>query len=89
MKYDLSILFYIKRAKEDKKGLIPIYLRITINGERSELSANRKIELTKWDRNSQRAKGRSEESKAINNLDKTHKLTTYRQSKLTTFRRTF
>ena len=67
MKYDLSILFYIKRAKEDKKGLIPIYLRITVNGERSELSANRKIELSKWDNNSQRAKGRSEESKALNN----------------------
>ena len=67
MKYDLSILFYIKRAKEDRNGLIPIYLRITVNGERSELSANRKIELTKWDSKSQRAKGRSEESKALNN----------------------
>jgi site-specific recombinase XerD len=67
MKYDLSILFYVKRAKEDKKGLIPIYLRITVNGERSELSANRKIELTKWDSNSKRAKGRSEEAKALNN----------------------
>ena len=47
MKYDLSILFYIKLAKEDRKKLITIYLRITVNGERSELSANRKIELTK------------------------------------------
>jgi hypothetical protein len=66
MKYDLSILFYLKRAKADKKGLIPIYLRITVNGERSELSANRKIELIKWDSIAQRAKGRSEEAKALN-----------------------
>ena len=62
MNYDLCILFYLKRAKVDKKGLITFYLRITVNGERSELSANRKIELTKGDSNSQRAKGRSEES---------------------------
>ncbi len=66
MKYDLSILFYLKRTKVDKKGLIPIYLRITVNGERSELSANRKLELLKWDSNSQRGKGRSEEAKVLN-----------------------
>lgn len=66
MKYDLSILFYLKRAKADKKGLNPIYLRITVNGERSELSANRKIELIKWDSIAQRAKGRSDEAKALN-----------------------
>jgi len=66
MKYDLSILFYLKKSKEDKKGFVPIYLRITVNGLRTELSANRKIELLKWDGNSQRAKGRSDEAKTLN-----------------------
>ncbi|HEY3390482.1 MAG TPA: site-specific integrase, partial [Prolixibacteraceae bacterium] len=67
MKYDLSILFFLKKSKEDKKKLIPIYLRITVNGVRTELSANRKIELYKWDSNSQRAKGRSDEARNLNN----------------------
>ena len=67
MKYDLSILFYPKKSQEDKKGLVPIYLRITINGARTKLSTNRKIEFLKWDANSRRAKGRSEESHALNN----------------------
>jgi len=67
MKYDLSILFYPKKSQEDKKGLVPIYMRITINGARTELSTNRKIEFLKWDTNSQRAKGRSEEVRALNN----------------------
>jgi len=67
MKYDLSILFYPKKSKEDKKGLVPIYMRITVNGARTELSTNRKIEYLKWDANPQRAKGRSEESRALNN----------------------
>jgi site-specific recombinase XerD len=67
MKYDLSILFYLKKSKEDKVGLIPIYLRITINGVRTEISTNRKIELFKWDSKSQRAKGRSDEARNLNN----------------------
>lgn len=67
MKYDLSILFYPKKSQEDKKGLVPIYMRITINGARTELSTNRKIEFSKWDSNSKRAKGRSEEVRALNN----------------------
>ena len=67
MKYDLSILFYLKKSQEDKKGLVPVYMRITINGVRSELSTNRKIEFLKWDINTQRVKGRSEETKTFNN----------------------
>jgi len=49
MQYDLSILFFLKKGQVDKKGLIPIYLRITVNGERAEISTNRKIEVSKWD----------------------------------------
>ena len=61
MKYDPSILFYIKKGKLDKKGEMPIYLRITVNGERAEITTNRKIEMQKWDSSLQRMKGRSEE----------------------------
>ena len=67
MKYDLNILFYLKKSQEDKKGMVPVYMRITINGVRSELSTNRKIEFLKWDGNTQRVKGRSEETKTFNN----------------------
>ncbi len=66
MQYDLSILFFLKKGQIDKKGMIPIYLRITVNGERAEISANRKIELLKWDSAAQRAKGRSESARILN-----------------------
>ncbi len=66
MKYDLNILFYPKKSQKDKKGLIPIYLRITLNGVRTELSANRKVEVLKWDSNTQRGKGKSEEVRTLN-----------------------
>ena len=66
MQYDLSILFFLKKGQVDKKGGIPIYLRITVNGERVEVSTNQKIEVSKWDSAVQRAKGRSETARTLN-----------------------
>lgn len=66
MKYDLNVLFVLRKAQSDKKGFAPIYLRITVNGERSELSVNRKIAPNKWDARLQRAVGRSESARALN-----------------------
>lgn len=56
----------MKKAQVDKKGLCPIYLRITVNGERAELSTNRKIEIPKWDSATQQVKGRSESARILN-----------------------
>jgi len=66
MKYDLNVLFVLRKAQSDKKGFAPIYLRISVNGERAELSANRKIAPKKWDARIQRAVGRSEAARALN-----------------------
>lgn len=41
MQAKISILFYAKRAKATTNGLIPIYLRVTINGHRIEISTKR------------------------------------------------
>ncbi len=43
-----SILFYLKRSKLNKNGEAPIYMRITIDGERSETSTKRSIEPERW-----------------------------------------
>lgn len=66
MQFDLSILFFIKRVKTDKSGKAPIYCRITVNGGRSELSINEKVEPNKWDAAAQRVKGRNEIVRSIN-----------------------
>ena len=36
MNATVLILFYIKRAKVNKEGLVPIYARVTINSKRFE-----------------------------------------------------
>ena len=40
MNYELSILFTLKRSKEDKAGEVPIYLRMTVNRKRHKISLN-------------------------------------------------
>ena len=66
MKHKMSILFYAKSAKVAKNGLLPIYLRITINGARIELSTSRFVEKTKWNAEAGKMKGSSEEARLIN-----------------------
>jgi site-specific recombinase XerD len=62
----MSILFYLKSAKASKKGLYPIYQRITINGIRFELSTSKFVDKSKWNKEAGRIKGNSEEARLIN-----------------------
>ncbi|SEB21505.1 Arm DNA-binding domain-containing protein [Pedobacter hartonius] len=44
MKTTFSLLFYLKKPKNYLKGAAPIYLRITVDGKRAELSASRECD---------------------------------------------
>lgn len=66
MKHKMTILFYAKSAKATKNGLLPIYLRITINGIRIELSTSRYVEKSKWNNAAGKLKGNSDETRLIN-----------------------
>jgi integrase len=66
MKSNLSILFYPKSRSSSNNILVPIYLRITINGERAEISIKRKIQLIKWNGDGGRARGTTLESREMN-----------------------
>jgi hypothetical protein len=61
-----SILFYLKRSKLNKKGEAPIYIRITINGERSETSIKRSIDPARWNSAKGMARSLSEVEKDLN-----------------------
>lgn len=66
METKLSILFYSKTSKIAKDGLVPIYLRVTIDGVRFEQSTQRYIALSKWSADAGKAKGNTEEARTIN-----------------------
>jgi integrase len=66
MNNSFSILFYPKGNDADKNGLAPIYVRITVNGKRSELSIKRKIELSKWNTEAGKMRGTTTEVRELN-----------------------
>jgi hypothetical protein len=57
MKNRISTHFYVKETRKDRKGLAPIYLRITINGERAEVTTNKKVNPVLWDKSTERVVG--------------------------------
>lgn len=60
-----SILFwvYTKRAIKNKTN---IYVRITVDGQRVNISLKRKIDITTWDEKLQRASGRGKDARILN-----------------------
>lgn len=66
MNTNLSILFYVKRTKATSTGKLPIYLRITVNSARAEMSIKRSVADEKWSSIQNRMKGNSEEARTLN-----------------------
>ena len=61
-----TILFFIKRTKLLKNGEAPIFMRITLDGLRSEASINRSINPEQWNEGRGCAKGISAQNKELN-----------------------
>lgn len=61
-----SILFWLAKNRI-KNGKAPISCRITVNGQRAELSAQREVTVLDWDTKAQIVTGRNQEAKEINN----------------------
>lgn len=66
MKTTFSLLFYLRKPKNYTRGLIPVYLRITVNGQRSETTAGRECDPNQWNSAAGRLKGTKEEVKSVN-----------------------
>ncbi|MCJ8208562.1 phage integrase SAM-like domain and Arm DNA-binding domain-containing protein [Mucilaginibacter sp. RS28] len=45
---ELSILFWLWKAKQTSDGAIPIYVRVTVNGLRDQFSSGKKIMAEYW-----------------------------------------
>lgn len=61
-----SFIFYLKKPKLYEKGLVPIYLRITIDGKRSEISIKREADPDNWNSKAGRMHGKSEKVRQFN-----------------------
>jgi len=61
-----NLLFFIRKERTNSDGEAPIFLRITINGKRAEISIKRYIDPNKWDNKANKAKGNKPEIKKLN-----------------------
>ncbi|WEA01864.1 site-specific integrase [Mucilaginibacter sp. SJ] len=71
MNKSFNLLFYVKRSKTNSEGLAPVYLRITVDGVRIEVSSKRYVNPDKWNTNGQKLTGSNEDVKSINAYLKT------------------
>ncbi len=66
MKTKITLHFYAKSTKMNTSGKLPIYVRLTVNGQRLEFSSKKFIEKTKWSSEQAKMKGNTEEARSIN-----------------------
>jgi site-specific recombinase XerD len=66
MEHHISILFYVRKSKKTTDGLLPVYIRITINGQRIDQSIQRYVLAAQWSVQAGRMKGNGNEARQLN-----------------------
>lgn len=61
-----NLLFYLKKRGNYEGGLIPVYMRVTAGGKRTEFATQREWDPAKWNAAAGRASGTKEEAKELN-----------------------
>ncbi|MBT1705882.1 phage integrase SAM-like domain-containing protein, partial [Fulvivirgaceae bacterium PWU20] len=62
----MSVLFFARKSMANKLNECPIYMRITISGERFEVGTKRFVQADEWSTEASRVKGTVSSSKSIN-----------------------
>lgn len=64
-KSTFTVIFFTRKSRSNSNQL-SIYVRITVNGKRSEMSLKRSIEQIQWDNTKNRGRGNSETARILN-----------------------
>lgn len=70
----LYLLIYLKRCKVNAQKKSPLFLRISLNGQRAEIALRRFTDPEQWDNIRQCVKGRNEHAASINQQIESYKL---------------
>ena len=63
-----KVLFFLKRDKQKSNGMIPLFCRITVDGQEMRFSMKCDVNPAQWDVKMSKATGRTTEAVQINNL---------------------
>jgi len=77
MSTTLSVLFYARKSKLNALGETPIYMRVTIDGQRLDIGTKRFINPDQWSAEAGIAKGKTETVREINSFLDSLKMKAY------------
>ena len=66
MSTSMSVLFYARKSMANSEGENPIYMRVTIAGERFEIGTKRYVLTNNWSAETGRVKGITSNAKSVN-----------------------
>jgi site-specific recombinase XerD len=66
MEQSFGLVFHLKKPKNFKKGELPVYMRITVDGLCCEISTRQKSDPGLWNKDAGRLTGKSEKANAVN-----------------------
>jgi len=78
MKSTFRILFYLKRDKQKADGTVPVWCRITVDGQATRFHTKASINPNVWDSKAAKASGKTKEAMEINALLDTIKASIYK-----------
>ena len=81
MKTKITVLYYLRKSKVNAQAQMPIYQRITINGQRFDCSSGHFVDQAKWSSEASKMKGNSEEARMINSQLDLMRATVYETEK--------
>jgi site-specific recombinase XerD len=78
MRNTFKVLFYLKRDKQKANGHIPLFCRITVNGQEVRFGMKKDVNPKYWDTKAGKATGKTNEAVEINTLIDSTKSAIYR-----------
>lgn len=78
MNQRFNLLFYLKKPKKYEEGaVVPVYMRVSVAGKRTEFATQREWDPTKWNNDAGRASGTKEAARELNTYLDTLKAKVY------------
>ena len=68
MSVNFKVLFFLKKGKRANANSLPIYVRVTINGQRAEWSVQRNCDPARWNQHAGRISGNYDKAKVLNHF---------------------
>jgi hypothetical protein len=68
MRSTFKVLFYLKRDKQKSNGMIPLYCRITVDGQEARFGMKCDVNPKYWDVKTGKATGRTAEAAKVNRV---------------------